>query len=397
MKNYIYILLSFVLGCTSNNNTSNNNTSNNNSVWIPGSNLGKPLKEYSATNSNLVSATVSKMLEYNNELYVGGDFQVIGGQIIPFLAKWNGVSWSSIGSLNAPVEDMIVFQNKLYIQIQENNNSQFSDCNKIYSWNGSILTQEVMNYDGVFLPLFSKSALNYGEKQEQWVVHDNKLFVYTKIPASLSPSFGTGFALFWYDGTFWNTDWDFNYHHGILTSFQGKLYATINAHGSPTGGQINGFFRFNGDFDNPQLSQGWENLAGLSLSEPKIHTVANFDNKLIVGGNFETIGGILSQHIASFNGVSWSTFGNWPYEPYELKVFNNKLYASFYNGNYNGIDLERIAIYNSGSWTSLLYNLSEFDIPSDGIHNTIEYYNGYLYFGGDNTVFSTNNFIKLSQ
>jgi hypothetical protein len=44
-----------------------------------------------------------------------------------------------------------------------------------------------------------------------------------------------------------------------------------------------------------------------------------------------------------------------------------------------------------------LYNLSDFDILSDGIHNTIEYYNGYLYLGGDNTVFSTNNFIKLSQ
>ena len=394
MKKYIYLFSIFVLSCTSENNNSSNNSSINNSTWIPGSDFGKPLKEYSSTNSNLVCAKVTKMVVYNNELYVGGDFKVIGGQIIPFLAKWNGVSWSSIGSINSPVEDMIVFQNKLYIQIQEYNNFQYSDCNKIYSWNGSVLLQEQMNYNFNTYPLFSKRALNYGVKKEQWAIHDNKLFVYVKTP----DSFGVNnFALFWFDGNSWNTDWDFNFHHGILTSFQGNLYATVNAYEPITGNESFGLFRFNGDFDNAQQSQGWENITGTSLTQPKIHTIANYNNKLIVGGDFETIGGILSQYIAAYNGNSWSTFGNWPYEPNELKVLNNKLYASFYNGNYNGLDFDRIALYNAGSWNSILYNLSDFDLLSDGIHNTIEYYNGYLYLGGDNTVFSTNNFVKLSQ
>ena len=370
-------------------------------LWKPGSDLGNPLKPYSETNSNLVSATVHKMLEYNGELYVGGDFQVIGGQIIPYLAKWDGTNWSTVAQINGPVEDMIVFQDKLYIQVNEIESPQsLYHYNKIYSWDSNSLNEVQANIDGVVAPTYAISPFEGGiARSEQWTVHDAKLFVFAKVGQfnwwGGNWYDGTDFALLWWDGgQFWNFDADFSMYHGVLKSYQGQLYCTKKLHGND---EEFGLFRFNGDFDNSQQSQGWENVTGNVINPPKIYTLQEYDNKLIAGGNFETIGGIQASNIAAFDGSSWSTFGNWPYETYELHLFNNKLYASFFFGNFNGLDAERVASFNGSTWDSLLYNLSEFDTPSDGNKNTLQFYNNHLYFGGNNTVYGTNNFIKLEQ
>ncbi len=132
-------------------------------LWKPGSDLGNPLKPYSETNSNLVSATVHKMLEYNGELYLGGDFQVIGGQIIPYLAKWDGTNWSTVAQINGPVEDMIVFQDKLYIQVNEIESPQsLYHYNKIYSWDSNSLNEVQANIDGVVAPTYAISPFEGG-------------------------------------------------------------------------------------------------------------------------------------------------------------------------------------------------------------------------------------------
>lgn len=379
-------------------------------LWTAGSDLGNPLKPYSETNSNLVSATVHKMLEYNGELYVGGDFQVIGGQIIPYLAKWDGTNWFSVAQINGPVEDMIVFQNKLYIQVDEIENPQsIYNYNKIYAWDGNSISEVQANIDGVIAPTYAISPFEGGlGRSEQWTIHDNKLFIYIKIN-EFDAWWGNynysidGFALAWWDGgefwqsaEFWTFDSDFQFYHGVLKSYQGELYSTKRSIGNTV--EL-GLFKFDGNFNNnlPNELPVWENVTGNVLSEPKILTLEEYDSKLIAGGKFETIGGIQSSNIAAFDGDSWSYFGDWPYETYELKVFNNKLYASFFFGNFNGLDAERVASFNGNTWDSLLYNLSEFDIPSDGNKNTIQFYQNYLYFGGNNTVYGTNNFIKLEQ
>lgn len=361
-----------------------------------GSELGKPLKPYSETNSTLVNATIHKMIEYNGELYVGGDFQVIGGQIIPYLAKWDGTNWSPVAQVNGPVEDMIVFQGKLLIQVDEIDFPQgIYDYNKIYIWDGGSFNELQLSADGVMVTTYAISPFEGGTgRTEQWTVHDNKLFIYAKIEGW--DFYGnTGFVLLWWDGgNSWNWDYDFSMYHGVLKSYQGQLYSTKKSSGN---NEEFGLFRFNGDFNNPQQSQGWENVSGNTLGEPKIYTLEEYNNNLLVGGDFETIGGIQASNIAAYNGNSWSVFGNWPFETYELKVFNNKLYASFFFGNFNGFDAERIASFNGNTWDSLLFNLSEFDIPSDGNKNTIQLYHNYLYFGGNNTSAITNNFIKLEQ
>ena len=407
---YLYLGLSLMFACNDDSINDDDSNSISSSEWIPGSDLGNPQKEYSNDTSTLVSATVSKMIEYNGELYVGGDFEVIGGQIIRYLARWDGSNWSSVGELSGPVEDMIVFQGKLYIQVQENDYSyqseyQCHDCNRIFTWDGSSIIWEQLDYEGINEPLYSKRAFggsnNSNKKHEQWTIHDNKLFAYISTDASTYPY--VQFELLWFDGEYWQKQSIIgqNHYHGVLKSYKGNLYATLKGCCSSWTNEA-GFYKLeeyeiwdSGVYYGTSFQ--WINVAGESLSEPEIHTIAEYNDNLIVGGNFETIGGIVSKNIASFDGNNWSTLGNWSYEPYELKVFDNQLYASFYFGNWNGSDFERVAKLNGNSWSSLLYNLSDYDIVSNGTFRTIEMYQNYLYLGGSNMVVGTNNFLKLTQ
>ncbi len=43
---------------------------------------------------------VSNLKAFNNELYVGGYFNTIGGLIAHNIAKWNGTNWSTLGPGN---------------------------------------------------------------------------------------------------------------------------------------------------------------------------------------------------------------------------------------------------------------------------------------------------------
>jgi hypothetical protein len=91
--------------------------------------------------SNGTGATIYGMGQYNNELYVGGPFGAIGGIAANGIAKWNGASWSAVGSgINPSSEDIFAlgeYHNELYA------GGEFSTMNgnsikSIARYNGSI-------------------------------------------------------------------------------------------------------------------------------------------------------------------------------------------------------------------------------------------------------------------
>lgn len=378
---------------STNPSNTNNNSSSENNEWVPGTDLGNPLKSFKENSSTLITATIHKMIEYKNELYVGGEFEVIGGKIIPYLAKWDGAQWSSIGTINGPVNDMIVFKQKLLIQVDEVESHQsVYRYNKVLSWDGLSLNEMNINIDGVNKPFYAVAPFSTSNdnNKERWHVFDDKLFVFAKYKEFS----GDDCALFWWDGgQNWDTDADFNMYHGIFQSYQGKLYCTAN------GWQENsGLWRFNGDFDMPQQSNGWEKVSGETLNDPLIQTATVYNNKLIIGGYFSTISGETFNNIAAFNGTSWSSVGGcngWD-EIIELNVFNDNLYCA--SGYLPGscIDDYRIGFFDGKNWTGSDHNLIDFGfIGGQGKIITMHQFNNQLFLAGNNITAGCNNFLKL--
>lgn len=154
-----------------------------------------------------------------------------------------------------------------------------------------------------------------------------------------------------------------------------------------------------------------------------------FNNNLIVGGNFTSVNSISANHIAQWDGSSWSAFGNGLDGPIaDLLIFNNELYAvgAFKMNGYgalaakwNGTTWEQIGpitwlngtyyvqsikdykneIYiGGGLWTFSYKGIKKFDgfdwvAPGDGIVGmcdgfgcsapAMEVYNNELFLGGD--------------
>lgn len=63
------------------------------------------------------NGTVRCMAIYNDELYIGGDFTTAGGIMANRLAKWDGAQWHAVtlSIIDGSIFDLIFFNNQLYI------------------------------------------------------------------------------------------------------------------------------------------------------------------------------------------------------------------------------------------------------------------------------------------
>ncbi|MBK8549520.1 MAG: hypothetical protein IPL53_00115 [Ignavibacteria bacterium] len=64
---------------------------------------------------NGVSLTVYASVVMNGELYIGGSFQAAGDKKVNNIARWNGTTWSELGSgLNGDVYALAKIGSDLY-------------------------------------------------------------------------------------------------------------------------------------------------------------------------------------------------------------------------------------------------------------------------------------------
>lgn len=61
-----------------------------------------------------VNGTVRAIINYDNKIFVGGEFTEAGGNPVQNIAYWDGTDWHAAGCINGVVHDLIVFNNNIY-------------------------------------------------------------------------------------------------------------------------------------------------------------------------------------------------------------------------------------------------------------------------------------------
>jgi hypothetical protein len=282
------------------------------------------------------------MAEMNNELYVGGEFTMIGGVVANHIAKWNGSSWSAVGAgLNDVVTCMIVHNNKLYVGHGDySNNPQNMEV-----WNGSTWT----------------TALSGA------VVYDFCIFN-GQVIAATNTGLKIGTSQTW-------ANYGTQGGAGRVCVYNNEVYAT-NSFG-------NGISKWNGTT--------WVDVAGSVASPPEVYCMEVFNNKLIVGGRISSLGGITVYDIAQYDGNSWSNVGfqdGWsggssPGVVTDLHVDGSFLYIHSslgYWSNNNGGYWSGVNRWDGNSWQNVGSNgLGALDMPAGDV---IIRYNTSLIVGG---------------
>ena len=220
---------------------------------------------------------------YNDELYVGGQFEKAGNVNSINIAKWNGTEWSAVGTVEGgSVRELMVYKQKLYA-------GGFFDA-----VNG-ISTGHIASYNGSNWS--SLGSLNELELKATGVVRQMAVF---KDILYISGNFSTDdddiSELIKWDG---NRFSDFGTTFSLgqnsiseLTVINGILYIG-GSFRNVAGSQVNNILQWDGE----QWGVMSEGISGSVLS------IELFGNKIYIGGDFNAAGGNSAQNISIWTGM----------------------------------------------------------------------------------------------
>jgi hypothetical protein len=124
----------------------------------------------------------------------------------------------------------------------------------------------------------------------------------------------------------------------------------------------------------------WDNqFIAANAPNDTVFAIAESGNNTIVGGAFTTAGGISANHIALFNGSTWSAFGTGTNgNVYDIVSFNTFIIAGGSFTTAGGTAAQNLALWNGTTWVA-------FAGICNGTVRTLEVFDQYLYVGGDFT------------
>ena len=269
---------------------------------------------------------------YNGDLIVGGKFTSIDGVSANYIARWNGASWSPLGSgLNGKVNALAVFKGNL-IAAGEFTTAGGLPVNFIAQWDGTAWNDQLGGVSSTVTSLaVIADTLFVGG---YFVDADNTTVNYIAKRDTLWESMAGGMG-----GT----------QGQVMTLyvFNGELYA-------------GGFFDSAGGTTASHIAK-WNGSAWLPVGtgiSGIVYTLGEYNNMLIAGGLFLNAGGTPANHIASWNGSSWSALGGgmsgtfYQYV-FALTVYNGNLVAGGYFTESDGITTNGIAEWNGTAWTGM--------------------------------------------
>lgn len=270
------------------------------------------------------SYAVRGLIVFNNELVAGGYVDSAGGMPIHKVAKWNGTSWSAMGT-DCPISTVNCFavhNGELYAGGQ--GSGAVKVC--VAKWDGT-------NWIGLDTE---------GSNTDVWslVSYNGNLYA----GGSFSSFNGSGAAgVAKWDGSAWS---DIGSGFGLfdivraLAVFNNKLYI---GGGFTTAGGVPASNIVSWDGTNYTALAGGVNAG--------VQSLYSYGSKLFVGGAFWMVNGVTANRAAYWDGSSWTVLGTDQGSGAKtISVFNNELYYGG-EGAFNGQSY--ISKWSAGTFTGI--------------------------------------------
>jgi hypothetical protein len=348
-------------------------------------------------------------MDGSGNLYIGGTFKSVGNVIANQIAKWNGSSWSALGSgmaggppYSTAVGALAVSGSDLYAGgwftnagwVAANNGAKWNGN----SWSalGSGLTNPVHALAVLGSDLYADGGLTMeGEVRTANIVKWNGTN-WSALGSDFrgTEDYGLGPAIYalavagsnlYAGGAFTNTGgvaannvakWDGNSWSALSSGVDNIVEALAVSGGTLYAG---GWFSTAGGNAANYIAQwdgsSWSAL-GSGVDGGFVNALAVSGGTLYAGGGFTTAGDNPASYIAQWDGSSWSALGSGMNDVVEaLAVSGGTLFAGGQFGTAGGNAANFIAQWNGSSWSA----------PSSGLNNNVSALavsDGTLYAGG---------------
>jgi len=243
-------------------------------------------------------AVICNLSVINNELYVGGGFDSIGGIAANNIAKWDGITWTA---LNMPVSS----QQGVYAICEYKGEIYFGG--NFYNYPPSTDTLgDIIRYDGNNWKSVGGGLHGGMSEVVSMVVYKNELYV---------------------AGTF-----------------------------TKSGGNVGNYIQ---KWDGTQWSEVGGGVMGINGSNGQIWDIMVYNDKLYAAGYFTSAGEVPAQYIAAWDSTKWCGLGSiFNSSVKYLEVLNGMLYIGGAFSNIDGYPMYHIAKWTGGNYVDTCGNTS---------------------------------------
>ncbi len=284
---------------------------------------------------------ISSVIRSGDNIYVAGEFTVIGDVLANHVAKWDGTNWIALGGgLNGNVNALAVDSKGNLYAAGDFTVAGGIAANHIAKWNGSVWSALGSGVDGTIKALAINST--------------DKLFVGGSF-ASAGGVANTSYIARW-SGSGWSA---------LGTGITGGNYEPgVNALAIDTSGRVyaGGYFTTAGGLAVNNIAR-WTGTAWQAMGtgiSARVNTMAvDSAGRLYVGGNFSSAGGIAANCIARWSGSSWASLGTgvngWVYALTLDSVGNLYVGGDFTTAS--GVTANHVAKWDGGAWSAVGSNV----------------------------------------
>ena len=320
-------------------------------------------------NSTADYTCVYTMMEFNNELYIGGCFTSVNGVPANYVAKFDGVSWHALGNglwhtgnssvIYSGVRTLTVYNGEIYAG-GIINQSGTTPLYCVAKWDGNTWSPVGGFYSG------ADGVLSL-------TVYNNELYAGGGLHNGMN-------SIAKWDGTLWTTLGSgiqrSNGTPGLvrdMKTFNNLLY-------------VGGQFATGNAIPSENLIC-WDGANFISIGtgvigDYGVTKLGMYDSDMVITGGFTNINGTPFKNIAGYDNVNYFPFGTgtgtaggYSYETLEVEEYNGKMFAGGTLQIAGSTGVNNIAQWDGNGWLSV-------GIGTNGCVASLIQYHGELYAAG---------------